>query len=533
MKKMKYIWMLFLMLPFSCVDNNSRYGDIDIDEIKIGGIEDYREIEIGEKLTIIPTITTKFGEKSNLSYVWYKYNQEQTIADTLSHERNLDVIIGDVLPGVETTLVLKVIDNNTGVYALYRSKFKTLGKYAGGTLMLYQNDGQYDLGMLKKDGTTLYENIYSIANGGEKLGSESKRILLTKSYPQNLLAHKAVVVTCDDRTGGVYLDPDVLVRKSYMREKFLFNEDLPDKLVITANYNNQTEDFLIVNGQVYGRPFGNNDVADWNPQIIFMAEPSAYSAAEYVVQPSVSPFYASPVFYDNLNGRFMVNMDGGYFSFISGSADDYSQFDPSSFGKNVELMASGYKNSALSQDWALMKDTEKGEFILLTFEFVTDYSSYPSKWSFKSNSRKTIARGDCPGLYAANFFRPGTKALVDSDRPWKMGVQGISDVLFYLSENRLYAFNVNTGAEGVIINGDEENYTLTGADCTLVPWPTADAPNATAIQLTLAIKDRALTGKQGGIAVYKLNDIGGLSAQKVYAKAGFCDEVISTIEKQE
>ena len=71
MKKLKYIGILFLLILFSCVDDESRYGDIDIDEIKIEGIKDYQEIEVGGKLTITPVVTTKFGEKSDLSYVWY------------------------------------------------------------------------------------------------------------------------------------------------------------------------------------------------------------------------------------------------------------------------------------------------------------------------------------------------------------------------------------------------------------------------------------------------------------------------------
>ena len=104
MKKLKYIGILFLLILFSCVDDESRYGDIDIDEIKIEGIKDYQEIEVGGKLTIAPVVTTKFGEKSDLSYVWYKYNEEQSVADTLSFEKNLDVVISDVLPGVKTTL---------------------------------------------------------------------------------------------------------------------------------------------------------------------------------------------------------------------------------------------------------------------------------------------------------------------------------------------------------------------------------------------------------------------------------------------
>ena len=98
MKKLKYIGILFLLILFSCVDDESRYGDIDIDEIKIEGIKDYQEIEVGGKLTIAPVVTTKFGENSDLSYVWYKYNEEQSVADTLSFEKNLDVVISDVLP---------------------------------------------------------------------------------------------------------------------------------------------------------------------------------------------------------------------------------------------------------------------------------------------------------------------------------------------------------------------------------------------------------------------------------------------------
>ena len=47
MKKLKYIGILFLLILFSCVDDESRYGDIDIDEIKIEGIKDYQEIGKG------------------------------------------------------------------------------------------------------------------------------------------------------------------------------------------------------------------------------------------------------------------------------------------------------------------------------------------------------------------------------------------------------------------------------------------------------------------------------------------------------
>lgn len=520
-----------MMLIFSCIDDNSKFGGLDIDEIKIEGIKDYQEIELGGHLIVKPIITTKFGDKSDLSFVWYKYNQEQSIADTLAYTRDLDVVINDVLPGVETTLSFKVIDNHTGVYSLHNSKFITLGKYAGGTLMLYRNNGDIELGLLKKDGITLYENIFSQMNEGEKLGSASKRILLTKNYPQNSLPYKAVIVTCDDPTGGVYLDADAFIRKDYMKNKFVFGEDMTGDIVISGNYNNQTREYLIVNGKVHGRAFGFSDRADWDPEIVFLSKPTDYSAAAFVAQPTDYPLYATPVFYDNLNGRFMFNSKGGYFSSIAGENDDFSKFDPSNVGKDVILVASGSMSSSLNEIWSLMKNTNSGEYILLTYKFIYDFKNMT--YSFISLSKKIIPTDKCPGLYAATTFVPGTKPFISSSYPWEMKVKGLSDVLFYLSNNKVYAFNVHNVAEGVIIDGNQENYTLTTLDCTEVSWSTAENPNATIPQLTLGIIDQNAEGKKAGIASYKLNNIGGLSVHKLYAKTGFCDEILFTIEKQE
>lgn len=114
-----------------------------------------------------------------------------------------------------------------------------------------------------------------------------------------------------------------------------------------------------------------------------------------------------------------------------------------------------------------------------------------------------------------------------------MDSKGISDIFFYVSEDKVYAFNVKTASEGVIIDGTKEHYVIDGVDCTEVAAPTTENPNATMIQLTVAIKDGNIPAPNGGIAVYKLNNIGGLAAQKLYIKAGFCDEVVATVEKQD
>lgn len=427
MKKLKYIGILFLLILFSCVDDESRYGDIDIDEIKIEGIKDYQEIEVGGKLTIAPVVTTKFGEKSDLSYVWYKYNEEQSVADTLSFEKNLDVVISDVLPGVKTTLKFKVTDNKTGLYVIEESSFTTIGKYSGGTLMLCKTGGEYDLTMLKKDGTTLYEKIYTQINEGEKLSEQSRKIILIKPYARNPRPYKAVVVTAKNNTGGVYLDPDLFVRKAYMKEKFFSGEDLTGDIGIDGYCTDQGSDYLVVNGKVHGRAYGFEETAVWNPEIVFLSAPQDYSAALYVAQPTGYPFYAAPLFYDNLHGRFMINQSGGYFSFIGGANSDFSKFDPKAMGEGVELVLSGSMNSTLNEVWALMRDKNKNEYFLITYKFI-----FNDDWTydFISLSKQVLTGAAYPGLYNATAMIPGNKAEVDNYMALEYGFERNFGYLF-------------------------------------------------------------------------------------------------------
>lgn len=526
MKNIKYILILLLVLPFSCVENKSQYGDINIDEIKIEGIEKYREIELGSKLEVKPVITTKFGDKSDLTYIWYKYNQEQSVADTLSYEKNLSVVIDDVIPGVSTTLVLKVIDNQTGVFVMNKSAFITLGKYSGGTLMLCSVGGEKELYMLKKDGTTLYDNIYASRNEGAKLGNKSGSIILTNSHVRNPLGHKSVIVTSDDATGGVYLDPSTFTRKNTMREKFVLSGDMPATLDITGYTVNQGSDFLIVGGKVYNRPNGSQEKADWDPELVVLSAPADYSVAPYTAHPTGYPFYGTPVFFDNLHGRFMFNNGGGYFKFFGGTGHDFSKFDPNALGEGVELIASGSMNSTLDQVWALMKNGTG--YFMITFKFV-----FNSDWTynFVSLSRTELPQAQYPGLYQGHCFIPGTKPKIDNYIPWATECKGASDLFFYISNNDVYVFNVKNLSEGILLRGTAENYTFTGLDCTEMPVPTEENPKATYVQLTASVKDNKLASKPGGIVTYRLNSIGGVSVQKMYAKTGFCDEVLYTVEK--
>ena len=99
------------------------------------------------------------------------------MADTLSREKDLSIVIGDVLPGVENTLVFKVIDDQTGVYALNKPTFTTVGKYSGGTLALAQNGWGNGFGYdRRKTGRRCTRIFIPWGIMAQKLGTASKRI---------------------------------------------------------------------------------------------------------------------------------------------------------------------------------------------------------------------------------------------------------------------------------------------------------------------------------------------------------------------
>lgn len=90
--------------------------------------------------------------------------------------------------------------------------------------MLCKTSGEYDLVMLKKDGTTLYEKIYTQINEGEKLSEQSRKIILIKPYARNPRPYKAVVVTAKNNTGGVYLDPRFVCADGFIGKRIFSGE---------------------------------------------------------------------------------------------------------------------------------------------------------------------------------------------------------------------------------------------------------------------------------------------------------------------
>lgn len=530
MKNLKYFFLLFLLIQFSCVKDDTVRDFKVLNEITIEDLGEKHEIQVGGRLIITPTVKTKLNDESGLQYVWYKYNDAQTVADTISYEKNLDVPIFDVLPGVLTKIVLKVTDSKTGIFTRKESTFITQGIYSDGTLILCRNGNEYDLNFLRSKTDALYEDIYSSANDGEKLAAASKMILFTDVDVREPLLFKSVIITSNDNNGGVYLDPTLLQRSAYVREKFMF-PDFEGVMNITGYAADQGNDYLIINGKLYPRPNLSNADGDgrWIPSLTLLSEPTDHSLSSGIAQPFGYPFYGTPLVYDNLHNRFMINTKGGYFSFLSNSIVTGGKFDPSNMGSGLEMVTSGCSNATNESNWALMKSSITGDYVVITYGFVYDEEEWT--YEFQTREKRVLSRADYPNLYNGALFTKGTNVLVRNMNPFTIKTEGISDIFFFLSNNKVYAFNTTNFSENEIINGADHNYTITGIDCQQMPEPTQANPEANYVRLGIAVKDNALSTKTAGVVFFRLSNLGGLSATKYYAKTGICDEIIDFKEK--
>lgn len=152
---MKYASLLALpavalTLLASCSSDDSDYGTPGKTYLNLGGIEKSYTIESfsDQKLTITPTITSSFSDE-DLEYLWTYYLSSKATAsyydpstntttypsaDTLSHDRNLDMSVG--LPDGQYTLIYTVKSKSTGYSQQVVTTLSTASALADGYYVL-------------------------------------------------------------------------------------------------------------------------------------------------------------------------------------------------------------------------------------------------------------------------------------------------------------------------------------------------------------------------------------------------------------
>ena len=332
---------------------------------------------------------------------------------------------------------------------------------------------------------------------------------------------KEVLVLCENETSGYFLNPVSMKSNRTVESAITFSPETgiysPQLHVESSS---RSVDYLIISDQVFKRGT-NMGAMTWDAPMVVVEGSTEYKIGNGMVQSS-----SGPAFYDELNGRILVHNNTAWnkapLKQLKTETGDLNYFDCNNIETNMEYLAGGLLSTD-NECWMLLRHKETQQNYLFKIKITSDNRG-------TSLAKITITPEVAPHLQEATHFA---------------SLEGMKDLLFYSTGNSVYAIALSNLREGVtnnleaqIINGLEDNFSITGMKLSdiLVPDPTPENPLATKTtqQIRLYIQDQTISGKQkGGIAYYELGTVGGIHADPVYRLSGFCDQVIDVEEKYE
>lgn len=534
MKNSKIIvsFLLAMLSLSACVKDNSNEKFNKLNEITISGIEDSYEPLIGDRLEINPTVTAT--DKENLSYVWYLYSGlSDGKRDTLSTEENLDVVIGgaNAIPGNKYTLVYRVIDNKTGIFAYQHTKFTSRSIYSKGTMVLYENENQVELGMILTDGRVL-ENLYPLNNDGAVLNNAYREVQSINAENSTVLEMRQVCLFADDASGGVVLDPVTLTKIGDVRD--MFDDEINTPVINVTNYMGRVGqvEYIFLNNKVCKRATNTGTIFfEGNPLVVsnmvsdFSIDGSICHTTVITDEDGESEDYVFPVFYDGMNGRVVLHVPYNMGVLIRPEPEGSQAFDVDNIG-NYDYVSGGTISAELGM-WLLLRDKQTRDLVMFRFNINLPDQDEPYA-TVKAISKTVITSAIAPNITGATHFIVNPKKQ--------------SPNCMYVSNNKVYSMNVSM-VDGSNRMAEMElvapiNMTITGAKyfTATLPDPTPDDPEATKAceQIRLCVQDNSLSSKKGGVIFYEITTTGGLKLVEYSRKVGgFCDKIISISEKED
>lgn len=514
----KIMGVLFALLTWSsCVEDNTEYNFKDLNKVSIENLQMKYYVMLYEHLQITPTIKTQHNDESKLSYAWYAYTAtSRDEADTLSYEKNLDVLVEPSLltPGEDYTLVLRIVDNETGVFYQEDMKLEVTTQFSKGTIFLCEENGEAELNFLQDSEDKLFlEGVYKEANK-ELVGRNPVKII---SVNPNQYAPfmKQEYIWCNDENGGMIASPLSFEKVKPMREAF---DVTPEAEILNPQYYFKGDmiEYIIVNGALHKRAT-NMKAVTWEPALVLMNE-----KADYSLVPDVLRIISSkPIFYDQNYGRLIIHETWNMAALktLVKSPEDPGLFDPNNLGGNMKLMCMGLLSEPKMSAWMLLKDENDGKLWIYTYSYLGA--------QFKSLAKIEVTDAIAPNM---------KKAIAFSVNPT------MNDLFVYATSDGIYSFAVNqliagTSSQVEVLqqNLKAEQMEITGMEFLdiTVAAPTSEDPEATRTspQVRVCVRDLSLGEKQGGAVFYEVNTTGGIHMEQIFKKTGFCDKVIDIDEK--
>lgn len=249
-----FILAITAALLAGCYKDKGNYEYNDINEVVLKTDRDTVTVILPAPLKVKLNLEQTIPGTEGFTFEWVLYptGTTPTTRRTLGNTQNLEATITE-LPGTYY-LMIYAKDLTTGVEYQKRLYVSVLTAYSEGWLVVEENNGTCDLSMITP-ADTIFRNIYSQANKGDKLPAGTRRIPEIKT---NRGEQKIFILSPADMIQVNYSD---LVKISDFGGFFW---QAPAAPTPQEYFVNGDDEVMLNNGQPYGRSLINSGVTKLN-----------------------------------------------------------------------------------------------------------------------------------------------------------------------------------------------------------------------------------------------------------------------------
>lgn len=470
MKRIAIIMGVLLSVVMACTEDKGNYDYLPLNELTLEGMAESYQVEKDSAFAISMTITGETGfSEANYDFLWYVWNEldEEAIPDTLSYEKNLDMVMS--LPIGEYTLRYVVTEKETGVYYAAEADLSVINSFSKGVVALSRIEGgDSDLTFINSV-NTVTKHAYKEANAGVSAGNGplgiyylggaegTKNVLLISTEEKQMTVEPADFTDYRSLAGWFYIEPEG---------------------VVEAMGAVSVDEYLIIGGKAYSRtayPF-------FNPTGMFDYKIAGeYDLAPFVLDGSSIFFYDKEkhcfYFYPGWTGMIVATSVGSAFNAADTGMDMlYGQ----TFGENMRAV--------------MVDETGKRYMIsgLQTAEYDLDLSGYQPM----INAQRKLEMTQGGAAEAVSF-------TISSKDP---------DFLYYAYDNQIVCVSM--------LNGMELGRTTLDQNIDRIEFNDADNPEL----LYVAVSDGSETTDSGSIYFFEMASNGTLTEKAHFENV--CGKVI-------
>ena len=337
----RYIYgLIFLataMMLGSCYKDKGNYDYTNINKVVLKTNRDTISVVLPDSLKVDLTLDQTAPSEEGFSFEWVMYLSGGTplTRRTLDTTQNLRAKITE-LPG-SYYLMVYAKDRKTKVEYQKRLFVSVLSSFSEGWLVVEENNNACDISMISPV-DTVFRNIYSLANNGQKLPVGTRRIPEIRTYNGD---QKVFILSPADMVQANYSD---FVKIMNYPDFFW---QAPTDIKPQEYFANSYDEMMLNNGKIYCRtlnaPAGTIKLNLPPDGVYYMAPYEIYSTVGYVVYDTISqqfmklnigsvtltPFSkptGTPLFYMNSIGKKLlyteVNTTNQCFAFFKNNNDD-------------------------------------------------------------------------------------------------------------------------------------------------------------------------------------------------------------------